>query len=236
MPENVIPSNTYDVLIARPIVVVCAVILTVLAILNAGVPSGSMVTVKSLMVLFFTAGLFITTLYSWGYFIRMYVGGAVLQGFSFLAHPAAIDQKLFFSYFCLNLGTLKIYLADLFLLVALLVICIRIPMTISTSPRYKPFNNWTSRTVALFVFIGGIIGAMSVHTYGKSALGEARVVWYAVFFFVAALYFNSSGRIIAFLRFFVFVTLVSSCINFITVFVSPEYLSHERPFGSKSRR
>lgn len=237
MPGNDVFLNTYDILIARPLVVICAVILTGLAIFNARAPSGSLLSIKGLMILIFITGLFIATIYSWRYFIWLYVGGAILQGFSFLVPPAAIEQKFFFSYFFLNFGSLKIYLADLFLLVALLVLIIRIPITINNSTRDNCtrdnlFNNWISRAISLFVVFGGLIGVMSVKTYGKSALGEARIVWYAIFFFTSVQYFKSTKRIMEFFRFFVFMTLIRSFFNFITVFISPAYLSYDRPFGS----
>lgn len=233
MFENNVSLNTIKPFILRPFIVSCISILAILSIVNVTTAPGSLNDVKSGIAFVFVICLFIVTTYSYKYFIWLYVGGAILQGFSFLVPPEAIEQKFFFSYFFLNWGATKVYLTDLFLLIAFIVLVLQLLLP-NKGLRSKLFNSWLSRCIALFIVIGCFICLMSIQKYGKSALGEARSVWYVILFFVSARYFNSYDKIIDFFRFFVFITIVRTGFNFITVFISPAYLSYIRPFGSNA--
>ena len=227
-------ARPYDDLLLRPCVVLAVSMMLVLSIINALAPYNSMPLGKGLLVLGFTGSLFLLSLQSLRYFLYMYIGGAVIQGLTFLVPPTATEQKYFFSYFYLMFGSLKVYFTDYFLLIAACIIPLQLLM--HRDPSFCSKKKWHALNVCVAIFIsyGVIMALLSVSSFGKSALGESRTILFAGLFFVAFLVFTSRIEILTFLRFFVFVTIVRTFVNTLTVILSPVYLSYQRPFGSNS--
>jgi O-antigen ligase len=167
------------------------------------------------------------------YFAYFYVAGAVINGINFLVSPEMIEQKLFFSYFNILLGNTKVYLTDLMMAVGLLSVVIQFLLRKIQIPRGY-IKNHLSALVGIFMIAGISISLTSVRTYGKSALGDARIILFTFLFFIALCCFTDRVSVIKFLKFFVSVSLVRCILNLMSVFIAPAYLSYQRPFGSNS--
>lgn len=227
-------DKLYNSLILRPFLTVAVFIMLALSVINAVVPYNSFSAFKGILVLGFLIFLFCLSLESLHYLIYLYIGGAIIQGFGFLVPPTAVEQKHFFSYFHLLFGSIKIYFTDIFLLVAACIIPIHIILRRGQHLRQRGSWHMLELCVAAFICFGTLMAILSVSTNGKSALGEARTVWFAGLFFAAILVFSTRSEIINFLSFFVTATIAKTLINTFTVLISPEYLSYQRPFGSNN--
>lgn len=227
-------SLLYNSLVLRPFLATSILIMLSLSVINSIAPYNSLSAFKGILVFCFVVLIATISLRSLHYLIYIFVGGAIIQGFGFLVPPTALEQKHFFSYFHILFGTIKIYFTDFFLLVAAFTLPLH--LIIHRERIHRKLGSWhiLEKFVFAFIFLGIIIATFSIRTNGKSALGEARTVWFAGLFFVAALVFTSRERIISFLRFFVAATIIRTLINTITVLISPEYLSYQRPFGSNN--
>lgn len=238
MHENVVNLNQMDPVnqtendfFRLPAFLLLSSIILPLVVLGSFTAPESQMLFKTIFVALLIAVVFYLSLKSLPFLIYFYTGCAVINGISFLVAPHKIDNKMLFSNLFILLGKIKIYIPDLLLMVGLVVLILHF----LTRNKQTVFNFYYSKTaVFLFVFIaaGLVIVLQSVGLYGKSALGESRLVWFSMLFFISCACFRSEAEILEFFSFFVKVSFIRAIIDLATVFIRPEYLDYQKPFGS----
>lgn len=187
--------------------------------------------VKSILFALLGAIVFVRSLNSPIFIIYFYTACAVINGISFLVNPYHLENKAIFSNFFILMGNTRIYIPDMLLLIGFSVLVLTLIMHSKVSVS-NLFQSKISIFVIAFIAVGMIITLQSINLYGKSALGESRLVWFSALYFISSVFFHSEEDILRFFSFFVKMTFVRAIINISTIFIRPEYLDYQKPFGS----
>jgi len=211
----------------------CLLSLIVLSIVVFGSfaePESEML-VKSILFSVLGAIVFLRSLNSPVFIIYFYTACAVVNGISFLVNPYQLENKAIFSNFFILMGNTKIYIPDMLLLIGFIVLVLNLVMHNKVAVS-NFIQSKISVFVIVFIIVGMIITLQSVKLYGKSALGESRLVWFSALYFISSAFFHSEDDILRFFSFFIKISFVRAIINISTVFIRPEYLDYQKPFGS----
>lgn len=176
--------------------------------------------------------LLILSLNNLKYIVYFYTGCAVINGFTFLVDPSLIEQRMFFSYFYLKVGSIQIFLSDIFLVVGVIAFIFEILSQARQKIKLFPHSRAAMSLVSVYLLWGLIDAILSVGSNGKSAFGESRTVWFSGFFFISMIYFREERSILSFFRFFVRVSFVRVLIDAFAFLYSPAYRNYDRPFGT----
>lgn len=227
-------EKSFELLLERPLTYAAICLLIMMMVVNSLSSIGAFLEAKAILLVFFTCLLLFVSLKSFKILIYLYVGGALLQGMSFLVPPTALEQKHFFSYFHVLIGQTKLYLTDLFLLVIFCIVPLHFLVRRGQFYGRGDNNSLLKTSLAFFLCYGSVLALLSTRINGKSALGEARTVFFSALFFAAVHVFTTRLDIYSFLRFFVVTTVARTMLNIITVLISTDYLTYQRPFGSNN--
>lgn len=191
----------------------------------------SQMLVKSILFTLLGAIVFVRSLNSPIFIIYFYTACAVINGISFLVNPYQLENKAIFSNFFILMGNTRIYIPDMILFIGFSVLVLTLIMRSKVSVS-NLFQSKISIFVIVFIAVGMIITLQSIKLYGKSALGESRLVWFSALYFISSVFFHSEEDILRFFSFFVKMSFVRAIINISTIFIRPEYLDYQKPFGS----
>ena len=183
---------------------------------------------------------FILTTWKPPYAIYIFISAAVIVGPSFLALPYEVEKRFFFYYYHFMIGDVKLFLNEMLIVISALGMFVYRffhPNSIRSSQFKFKLIDTLYLWVLFFIFLGALSILRGIPQYGfQAALGDGRIVFFSILFFLTITSFNSVEQIGLLFKVFLVSVFVRLIINLLTPFLNPSYLNYEslgwlKPFG-----